>query len=258
MVRAQHPVRVGAAGLGGELRGVDDVAPVRGEFEAVGRLGRAAARFAELAGDPADLHHWQARSVREQDGDLKDHAELAADAGLGAGGEPLGAVTGLEQEAPAGRHTGEGAAQSHDLVGQDQRRLEGQGVLHPLQGLGVGPVGLLCGGQGAPGSRCPGTGGPGPGTGGRPRGGRSGRRQAGDGHPISSLITAPGCSARMRSSPTRTAFTPARSSARASSAPRTPLSPTMTGPVPVRSARSARAAGPTASGRSGSPAGHGG
>jgi DNA-binding NarL/FixJ family response regulator len=60
---AQHVFGIRAAGLGGELRAVHDLAAERGRFGVIDDLRRAAARLAELAGGAAHFDHGQAGAV---------------------------------------------------------------------------------------------------------------------------------------------------------------------------------------------------
>jgi hypothetical protein len=166
VVGPADPLGVGAAAVRVGGQAVDDVAAEDGQLDAVDNLDRGRAGLGELARDPSHLDHGQARAVGEHGGHLQDDLQLVADDVGGEGVEGLGAVARLEQEAAALGHPGELAAQRPGLAREDQRGQGGQVGQHGLERDGVGPVGLLGGGQ-----RSPAAGGP----------GGAGRRVAGPG-----------------------------------------------------------------------------
>ena len=148
----------------GELVGVDRVAAVGGQRDALAGLGVVAARLGELPRHPAHLDHGQAAAVHEHDRHLQDRLDAAADGVGGRVGEGLGAVAALEQERLAAGGRGQPVAQVVALAGEHQRRVGAQ--LRGRGGQGVGAVpGRLLGGhqvgpgqghgpQGRPGRRC--------------------------------------------------------------------------------------------------------
>ena len=138
MVRPDQPLRVVRAGLLGELVGVDRVAAVRGQRDALAGLGVVAAGLGELPGHPAHLDHGQAAAVHEHDRHLEDGLHAAADGVGGRVGEGLGAVAALEQERLAPGGGGEPVAQVVALAGEHERRVGAQ--LRGRGGQGVGAV----------------------------------------------------------------------------------------------------------------------
>ena len=122
VVGLDQPLRVGDAGLGGEVEAVDGVAAVRRQGHALAGLEVGGARLGVLAGQPAELHHRHRRGVGQHDRHLEQHAELVADVvGRGAG-ERLRAVAALEQERLAVRDVAELGLEVVALAGEDQRR----------------------------------------------------------------------------------------------------------------------------------------
>ena len=116
VVALDHPLRVGPAGGGGRSVVVHHVAAEDRDLAVRGQLDRRRARLHELPGDPADLQHRKRGPVGEDGRHLQEDLQALADrdgregrAALGEAGEVverLGAVAGLEQERPAGRHLG--------------------------------------------------------------------------------------------------------------------------------------------------------
>ena len=145
VVGAQQAVRVGRAGLGGEVEAVDRVAAVGGQLDVVADLGRPRPGLGELAGHPADLDDRHAGPVGQHDGHLQDGLELGPDVLGGRPGERLGAVAALEQERLAAGHGGQPVAELVALAGEDQRRQPGQLGGDGVQRGRVGPLRLLGG-----------------------------------------------------------------------------------------------------------------
>ena len=138
VVRPDQALRVVRARLLGELVGVDRVAAVRRQRDALAGLGVVAAGLGELPGHPAHLHHGQAAAVHEHDGHLEDRLHAAADGVGGRVGEGLGAVAALEQEGLAAGGRGQPVAQVVALAGEHERRVGAQ--LRGRGGQGVGAV----------------------------------------------------------------------------------------------------------------------
>ena len=155
VVGLHQPLRVRQAGGHRRRLAVDDVAPEARQLGAVHDLGGRGAGLGELAGDAADLHDGHPDGVGEHHRHLQDHPELLPDADRGEVVEALGAVAGLEEEGVAGRHLGERALQGPSLAGEDQRRVGADLLDGALQVGLVGPVGLLCSGEGPPRRRGP-------------------------------------------------------------------------------------------------------
>ena len=116
------PVRVRDAGLGRELRPVDDVAAVARQRDIALLLHRRGPRLGELAGDAADLHDRHAARIRQHDRHLQEDAEEIADVVGPVLGEAFGAIATLQQEAIASRHVGQRALQVARLTGKYERR----------------------------------------------------------------------------------------------------------------------------------------
>ena len=69
--------------------------------------------------------------------------------------ERLGAVACLQQEGLACRDLGQGPLQAAGLAGEDQRGQGGEGLERLVEGVRVGPVRLLLGGEIPPAARSP-------------------------------------------------------------------------------------------------------
>ena len=139
VVGLDQPLRVGDAGLGGEVEAVDRVAAVRGQGHALAGLEVGGARLGVLAGQPAQLHHRHRGGVGQDDGHLEQDAQLVADVVGSRAVERLRAVAALQQEGLAVRDVGELALQLVALAGEDERR-------HPAEpgdgGVDGGRVGV--------------------------------------------------------------------------------------------------------------------
>ena len=155
VVRLHHPLRVGHAGLGQRLVGVDGMAAERRQLDPVDDLGLRAARLRELTGDAADLYDRQGGAVGEHGGHLQEHLQPLADAGGGVVPEGLRAVAGLEQERAALRRLAERRAQGAGLAGEDEGWKRPQQLADGGDRSRVGPGRLLHCGPVAPGGRRP-------------------------------------------------------------------------------------------------------
>ena len=154
-IRHQHPLRIGGARLRRERDVVDDVAAVARQFDAVDFLGRRRARFCELSGDAADLHHRHRAGIGQHHRHLQQHAEEIADIVGAMLGEALGAIAALQQEGLAGRHARQRLFQVAGLACKNQRRKGRKLRLDIRQCLRIGIVWHLLHRLGAPAVGCP-------------------------------------------------------------------------------------------------------
>ena len=77
---------------------VDNVPAERGEFDTIDDLGIGAARFGELASDPADLDDRKPARVRQHGCDLQDHLEPFSNRCCGLIVKAFCTVAGLQEE----------------------------------------------------------------------------------------------------------------------------------------------------------------
>ena len=136
-----------AAGFGGEVVAVDDVAAVGRKGHAVAGLVIGGAGLGELPGHAAHLDDGHRGAVGEHHGHLEDGLDPGADLVCRGCLEGLGAVAALEQERLALGCGGQALAEDVHFAGENQRRKHGEfldgGVEHVL----VLPAGLLGDGQ---------------------------------------------------------------------------------------------------------------
>ena len=158
LVGGHQPRRVGRARLDIEGLVVDHVAAEGRQLDVADPLGAGRARLGELPGDATHLHHRHAGRVGEGHRHLQDDLELVPDGVRVEFVEGLRAVSGLQQKGLAVGHLGQLRGQVARLAGEDQRRHGGQPRLGLLQRVRVGPLGLLGGGELAPGRGAPGGG----------------------------------------------------------------------------------------------------
>ena len=78
VVDVHQPLRIGHAGLGGEVEAVDGVAAVGRQGQPLPGLEVGRARLGVLAGDPAHLHHRHRGRVGQHHGHLEEHPQLVA------------------------------------------------------------------------------------------------------------------------------------------------------------------------------------
>ena len=129
---------------------VDDVAAVARQLDAANLLGIRRARFGELPGDAADLHHRQRAGIGQDHRHLQQHAEEIADVVGAVLGKALGAIAALQQEGFARGDPGQRLFQITGLTGEHQRRKRGELRLDIGQCLGIGIIGDLQHRPGAP------------------------------------------------------------------------------------------------------------
>jgi hypothetical protein len=149
VVGAQQAAGIGRAGRRREVKAVHRVAPVRGQLDAVPRLGAPRPRLGELPREPADLDDGNAGAVRQHDRHLQQGLQLGVHGLGGRARERLGAVAALQHERLAAGHRGQPVPELVALAGEDQRRQGGQLGGHGRQRGGIGPVGLLPGRAGS-------------------------------------------------------------------------------------------------------------
>src|ERR1700738_621161 len=121
------PCRIGTARLRRELDAVDDIAAVARQLLALPLLRRSGARFCELAGNSADLHHRQGGGVGEHNGHLQEYAQVVADviradvirAGLR---EAFGAIAAMQEETLAHADAAKRLLEVAGFAGKYQRR----------------------------------------------------------------------------------------------------------------------------------------
>ena len=154
-VRHQLALWIRDTRLRGEGDVVDDVAPIARQLDTVDLLGIRRARFGELAGDAADLHHRQRAGIGQHDGHLQQHTEEVANIVGAVLGKALGAVAALQQERLAGGNAAQRLFQVAGLTGKNQRRKRGQLRLDIRQCLGIGVIRHLQYRLGAPAIGCP-------------------------------------------------------------------------------------------------------
>ena len=155
LVRGHQSLGVRLARLGLERLVVDHVAAERLQLQVPHPLGAGRARLGELPGDAAHLHDRHARRVGQGHRHLQNDLELVPDGVCGELGERLGAVTGLEQEGVAVGHVAELRSEVARLAGEHEGRERAQPRLRLLEGVRVGPLRLLRGGELAPGRGAP-------------------------------------------------------------------------------------------------------
>ena len=139
----QLALRIGGARRRRERDVVDDVAAVARQLDAIDLFGRRGARFGELPGDAADLHHRHRAGVGQHHRHLQQHAEEVADVVGAVLGETLGAVAALKQEGLAGRNPGERLLEVAGFPCKNQWRKRRKLRLDIRQRLGVWIVGDL-------------------------------------------------------------------------------------------------------------------
>jgi hypothetical protein len=142
-IGADHALRIGRAGFGGEGDVVDVVAAVRGQLDAADRLGIGRPRLGELTRHAAELHDRELRCEGQDDRHLEDDAEGVADVVRAMLGEGLGAVATLKQECLAGCDLGERRGQVARFAGEDQWREGRELIGRGGQRCGVGIGGEL-------------------------------------------------------------------------------------------------------------------
>jgi hypothetical protein len=141
--RLDLPAGVGTTCIRGEGDIVDDVAAVARQFNAVALFGAGGARFGELAGNAADLHHRRCGGIGKHHRHLQEHAEEVADIIGAMLGKAFGAIAALQQESLAVGDAGQRLLQAARLAGKNQRREGGKLLFDVDQGLPVRIVGDL-------------------------------------------------------------------------------------------------------------------
>ena len=115
----------GCAIRGGERVAVDEIAAVRGQRDAVARLGVGRARLRVLPGDAADADHGRARAVDQHERHLQQDLQLRRDRIGLAVVEALGAIAAVEQErvaaVPRARARLRSCSTSHDVTSGGRR-----------------------------------------------------------------------------------------------------------------------------------------
>ena len=140
---------------GGEGDVVDDVAAVARQRDVADLLHRRGARFCELSGDAADLHHRHRAGIGQDHRHLQQHAEEIADVVGAVFGKALGAVAALQQEGLAVGDARQRLFQVAGFTGKHQRRKRRELRLDIGQCLGIGIFRDLQARPGAPAIGCP-------------------------------------------------------------------------------------------------------
>jgi hypothetical protein len=117
VIGAQHARRVGDTVFGREVRAVDDVAAIAGQFHTVNGLGIGGTGLGELAGHAAHLDHRHGGAIGQHHGHLQQHAEGVADVVGAEFLEAFGAIAALQQERLALGHIGHRASPANTSGG---------------------------------------------------------------------------------------------------------------------------------------------
>jgi hypothetical protein len=118
-----HAAGVGAAGFGGEVRAVDDIAAVGGQGDAVLGFGIGTTGLGELAGHAPHLRHRQTGAEGQDNRHLQQHAESVAQDVGGEIGETFGAIAAEQHEGLAFGGGRQGGFEAPGLAGEHQGRV---------------------------------------------------------------------------------------------------------------------------------------